>query len=416
VKYAIVIPEGAADDPIAELEGCTPLVAAHTPHLDSLSQTGRLGTAILTPAGRECTDDVTLMSLLGYAPRRHLLGCAPIEAAGRNLTLQPGQWALRLSMVTVDDDRMIDHTAGGIGGAETAALLQDLAGAVHEQLGEAVRGMRLVPARGHRAFLIDDAGRSFADLVTHAPPLLLDKPIRKHLPGGKPGDLLRDIIETSAACFQQHPVNQARTEAELEPATHVWPWGAGCGIDSKNGLPAFADRYEGLRGVMVCSRDVPAGLARLIGWDVRRVDDDAGYVKKGKLATEALDAYDVVCVHTCSPDVAAHKRDVEGKIDALAAIDKHIIAPLADRLRSCKQWRILVAPTHYTHTLSRRHHVAPAPFLMAGERVETLLHEPYTEANADASDLHIEIGDELMEYFLFGSGIRRPRKKRHDEQ
>ena len=411
MKYAIVIPEGAADAPIAELEGCTPLVAAHTPRLDVLSQNGRLGTAVLTPAGRECTDDVTLLSLLGYAPHHHPLGCAPIEAVGRDLTLPPGRWALRLSLVTVDNDRMIDHTAGDIGDAETAALLQDLAGALHEELGDAVRGMRLVPAGGHRALLIDDAGRSFADLVTHAPPLLLDKPIRKHLPGGDPGELIRDIIEISAACFEGHSVNQARIEAELEQATHVWPWGAGCGIDPKNRLPAFADRYDGLRGVMVCSRDIPAGLAKLIGWDERRVDNDADYVKKGELAAEALDDYDVVCVHTSSPDEAAHRGDLEGGIDALAAIDKHIIAPLADWLESFEQWRMLVAPTHYTHTTTRRHHAAPAPFLMTGERVETLLHEPYTEENADAADLHIEIGDELMEYFLFGSGIRRRRTK-----
>ncbi len=37
---------------------------------------------------------------------------------------------------------------------------------------------------------------------------------------------------------------------------------------------------------------------------------------------------------------------------------------------------------------------------MAGTRVKTVIREPFHEAAAETSDLHIPRGFELMEYFL----------------
>jgi len=41
---------------------------------------------------------------------------------------------------------------------------------------------------------------------------------------------------------------------------------------------------------------------------------------------------------------------------------------------------------------------------MCGKRIRSVLQRPFTEANSEESDLHIEFGHELMEYFLF-SGL-----------
>ena len=40
MKYAIIIPDGAADEPLKELNGKTPLEAAHTPNMDRVSLEG----------------------------------------------------------------------------------------------------------------------------------------------------------------------------------------------------------------------------------------------------------------------------------------------------------------------------------------------------------------------------------------
>src|SRR5437016_2498449 len=66
MKYAIIIPDGAADEPLAELGGKTPLEAAHTPNMDRIAMEGRQGTARTVPAGFESGSDVATMCLLGY--------------------------------------------------------------------------------------------------------------------------------------------------------------------------------------------------------------------------------------------------------------------------------------------------------------------------------------------------------------
>jgi hypothetical protein len=45
--------------------------------------------------------------------------------------------------------------------------------------------------------------------------------------------------------------------------------------------------------------------------------------------------------------------------------------------------------------------------LMVGDHIDALLERPYDEASALDSDLHVAVGHELMEYFLFGSRMRR---------
>jgi 2,3-bisphosphoglycerate-independent phosphoglycerate mutase len=43
MKYALIIPDGAADTPIPELAGNPPLQAARKPHMDSVASNGQCG-------------------------------------------------------------------------------------------------------------------------------------------------------------------------------------------------------------------------------------------------------------------------------------------------------------------------------------------------------------------------------------
>ncbi len=43
MKYAIIIPDGAADEPLAELGGRTPIEAAGTPNMDRIALNGEAG-------------------------------------------------------------------------------------------------------------------------------------------------------------------------------------------------------------------------------------------------------------------------------------------------------------------------------------------------------------------------------------
>src|SRR4028119_2280901 len=53
MKYAIIIPDGAADEPLKELGGKTPLEAAETPNMDRVATEGRQGLVRTGPGGVE---------------------------------------------------------------------------------------------------------------------------------------------------------------------------------------------------------------------------------------------------------------------------------------------------------------------------------------------------------------------------
>src|SRR3954470_25042741 len=127
MKYAIIIPDGAADDPLAELNGKTPIEAAATPNMDRVATEGRQGAGQQIPDGCESGSGVAIMSLLGYDPKVYHTGRAPLEAAAQNIPLAPTDWVFRCNLVTVVDGIMKDHSAGGISDAEAQTLIRELA-------------------------------------------------------------------------------------------------------------------------------------------------------------------------------------------------------------------------------------------------------------------------------------------------
>ncbi len=396
MKYVIIIPDGAADFPIDDLGGKTPLQAAATPNTDRLALMGRLGTAATTPKGMPCGSDVCTMSLLGYDPVRYHSGRAPLEAAALGIELNDTDWIFRVNFVTVIDGKMQDHSAGHISDEEGRRLLTDFASRVD------LPGATLYPGVSYRNIMVDSSGRDWSELVTVPPHDIPGEPLLRHLPvGGENAKLLHTLMDRSAELFGTHEINLTRQEMGELPATHLWPWGQG----RKPSMPGFQSRFK-LRGAMITAVDLLAGISHFIGWD--RLDvpgqtsyHDNDYIATGRHAIAAIDNYDVLCVHVEAPDEASHAADATTKVAAIEAIDKHVVGPIHEALQKRgEDWRILLLPDHYTRIDNRKHDPTPVPFLMAGKNVRSVREVPFSEENADSSDLHIDFGHELMEYFL----------------
>lgn len=123
MKYAIVIPDGCADEPQASLDGRTPLEAARIPAIDRLAAAGVVGRANHVPASLPAGSDVANLSLLGYNPLEHFTGRAPLEAAAQAIRLGPNDLAIRCNLVTIENQQMRDFTAGHISTDEARELL-----------------------------------------------------------------------------------------------------------------------------------------------------------------------------------------------------------------------------------------------------------------------------------------------------
>jgi 2,3-bisphosphoglycerate-independent phosphoglycerate mutase len=123
MKYAIVIPDGCADEPQASLGGRTPLQAANTPAMDEIARLGVVGRSNNVPAHLPAGSDVANLSLFGYDPNKYFTGRAPLEAAAQGIKLGPDDWAIRCNLVTIEDQTMRSFTADHISTAEATERL-----------------------------------------------------------------------------------------------------------------------------------------------------------------------------------------------------------------------------------------------------------------------------------------------------
>jgi 2,3-bisphosphoglycerate-independent phosphoglycerate mutase len=396
MKYAIIIPDGAADEPLVELGGKTPLEAADTPNMDRIAREGKIGLVRTVPDGFESGSDVATMCLLGYDPAVYHTGRAPLEAAAQRIKLSPTDWVFRCNLVTVKDGVMKDHSAGGISDAEAEVLLGDLAKAIN------FPGFQFYQGVSYRHLLVYRGQEQF-DVQTKPPHEIPEEKTEPWLPRGAGQETLRKIIEISANLFAEHPINLERRQAGKNTATQVWLWGQG----HAPAMPSFVNKFKVKSGCMITGVDLLRGLAVLLGWDVHEVDGmtsfhDTNYVGQGIDTAAMLDKYDLVLSHIEAPDEASHQADWKTKIEAIEHIDKHVVGPVYEKMKQFPEWRILVMPDHPTNIATRKHGYAPTLFAMAGTGVKSSAQPAYAEKQAAAGGLKIEKGHELMEYFLRG--------------
>lgn len=393
MKYAIVIAAGIADEPIEVLDGRTPLETARTPYIDWISIHGRQGRVRTIPEGFDPGSDVATLSLMGYDPRRVNPGFAPLEAAARSVSIPTDALVFRCNLVTVDDGAMHDATGGHISTAEAKTLIDDLNASL------VGLGAQFHTGVSYRNLMVlsDALDLQVRCTPAHAFP---GKPILDHLPKGRAADRLIAIMDQAKAILARHEVNTVRQDLGEDPVSNIWLWGQG----RSTRLDSFPKRF-GLSAVATAAVDLIRGFARLA--DLRFVETPTAtgdlhtdYVAKGIAAARALDQADLVVVHVEAPQEAAWQGDIEGKIRAIEQIDEHIVGPLREALSRFDDWRILFATDHPTPVERRVHTTTPPPFCMAGRAIHTVLAQPFTEASAEKSDLQIDPGHELMEYFL----------------
>ena len=113
-KFVIVIPDGAADEPFAALEGRTRAAGGVDSGDGPDCRRGDRRPVAERPDRFLPASDVATLSLLGYDPERYYTGRAPLEAAAMGIELGPDDWAVRCNLMTIRDGKLTDFTAGHI--------------------------------------------------------------------------------------------------------------------------------------------------------------------------------------------------------------------------------------------------------------------------------------------------------------
>ncbi|MDZ7696431.1 MAG: cofactor-independent phosphoglycerate mutase [Deltaproteobacteria bacterium] len=399
-KFVLLVGDGMADYPLAELGGKTPLETARTPHMDRIAAC-RVGLARTIPDGMSPGSDVANLALLGYDPLQYHTGRAPFEAASMGVDLASDQVAFRMNLVTLDhrSDQeiiMLSHSSGDLSTEEAVPLVDTLKAELNSPI------LAIHTGVAYRHLLVWHNGPE--DAGTIPPHDVLDQNMAPYL-SGKDRDPVVDLIRQSWKYLDDHPVNQERRRSGLKAANSIWPWGQGRALQ----LPSFQYQY-GLKGGGISAVDLLRGIGVYAGLMPILVEGATGYLDtnysgKAEEALKALDHLDFVFVHVEAPDEASHSGNVEDKIEAIEAFDAKVVGAILHGLERFDAYRVLVVSDHLTPIIKRTHTSDPTPFAWATkeELVGIKGTARFTEKSASASGLFFERGHELMPMFLSGA-------------
>jgi 2,3-bisphosphoglycerate-independent phosphoglycerate mutase len=400
MKYLVILADGAADYPLKQLEGRTPLQVCRKPLLDQLAQTAEIGMVRTVPPGMPPGSDVANLAVLGYNPRIYYTGRSPLEAASIGVDLGPADVALRCNLVTLSAENdyaaqiMIDYSSDEITTAEAAALMTVIAAAFNSKAFTFYSGI------SYRHLLVWHQGS--LDLRLTPPHDISDRPIGAYLPQGTDAALLLEMMQRSQAILNRHPVNQRRAARGLRPANSIWLWGQG----KKPQIDNFTAKY-GLQGTVISAVDLIKGLGLLAGLEVVTVAGATGNVHtnfRGKAAA-ALEAFragrDFVFLHFEAPDEAGHRGELENKLLALEKIDAEVLGTILPELAKIDQdYRIMVLPDHPTPLTLKTHTADPVPYLIYQSKSTSGYNRTYDEVTARESGILLEDGYRLMDRFI----------------
>ncbi len=392
-KYIVLIPDGMADDPLAELGGLTPLEAADTPHMNALAGRGLVGMVRNVPAGMSPGSDVAVMSVLGYDPARYHTGRAPLEAPAIGVDLEPGLIAYRMNLITITNGQMVDFTAGHISNDEATVLVETLEQFIGSE------EFRFYSGTSYRHLLVT-TDRDLLEMTCRPPHDIIGQSIINYLPRGPKAERLLDLMDRAGEILESHEINVQRKESGKNPANRIWFWGQGV----RPQMPLFKDVF-GISGAIISAVPLLQSLAAYLGLECVHVDGmtgylDTNYIGKGKAAVEALKKHDFVCIHVEAPDEAGHCGDYQAKIEAIERIDQDVLGTVVDDLNHYDQWRILVLPDHPTPVTLRTHTSKPVPFLLCGTGIDSVGVKEMGESHARSTGILIDKGHRLTEILL----------------
>jgi 2,3-bisphosphoglycerate-independent phosphoglycerate mutase len=219
MKYIILLGDGMSDQPEAEYNGKTPLMAAKKPNMDLLAKMGRSGVLKTIPDALHPGSEVANLAVLGYDVEAVYEGRGVIEAASIGIELEDGDMAMRCNLVTLQEDIILNHSAGHISTEEADELIKYLnthlgTDQIHFYTGVSYRNLLVIKGGNKNVNCIpphDVPGK-------HYKPLL---PSANDSSGQETAQLLNDLIRQSIELLENHPVNLTRKSVGKSGQLHL---------------------------------------------------------------------------------------------------------------------------------------------------------------------------------------------------
>ncbi|MEJ2126242.1 MAG: cofactor-independent phosphoglycerate mutase [Candidatus Bathyarchaeota archaeon] len=399
MKYLLVLGDGMADYPVAQLDGKTPLEVAVKPNIDLIAAKGQSGLLKTVPEDMTPGSGTAILSVLGYDPKVCYSGRGPFEAAGRNINLNKQDVAFRCNLITEKDGRLADYSAGHISSMEASQLIDSI--------------KQELPKPDNVDFFVGLDYRHFLVVRDYLPKEILYCTLPHNAIGEKISDIMpraesedarvlqkdmQNMILDSKAVLENHPINVARKDAGKNVANMIWPWGGG----RVPTMPTFMERF-GVSSAVISAVDLVKGIGVYAGMKVIEVPHvtgmyDTNYEGKADYAMKALEDFDMVFVHLEAPDEAGHAKDCELKIKTIEDLDKRLIGRIMDKVGD--NVTIAVLPDHPTPLKIGTHTRDPVPFSIYSPAKNGDSVKQFDEKSAKKGRCGSIQGEDFMRLFL----------------
>ncbi|HEW92488.1 MAG TPA: cofactor-independent phosphoglycerate mutase [Thermotogaceae bacterium] len=362
MKYIIILGDGMADRPIAELGNKTPLMAANTPNIDELCRKGRCGRLITVPDDMPPGSEIANMAVLGYDVKKVYQGRGVLEAASMGIELEDTDIAMRCNLICIENEKIKNHSAGHISNVEAKELITVLQDKLETEK------VKFYPGVSYRHLLVikgeknnvkctpphDVPGSLFKDVLV--------KPVDDDV---ALSNLLNNLIFKSQEILSKHPVNQKRVSEGKDPANSIWPWSPGI----KPKMKTLQELY-GVSGAMISAVDLLYGIGKYAGMKAVKVKGSTGlyttnYEGKAKAAVDALKEVDLVYLHIEASDEAGHEGDYELKKKTIEYLDSRVVKYIMkETAKMDEPVTIALIPDHPTPCDIKTHTRDAVPFII----------------------------------------------------
>ena len=402
MKYIIILGDGMADEPIGSLGGRTPLQAACKPSIDRVAALGRSGMLATVPAGFAPGSEIANLSVLGYDLPKVFEGRGSLEAASMGVRIEDGEMAMRCNLLTIEQGRIKNHSAGHITSEEAAELIVFL----QKELGGG--DANFFPGVSYRHLLkLKGGDKRIATTPPHDVPgtPYRDVLVRALVPEAEATAVrINELVERSQELLKDHPVNRARVAAGKDPANSIWPWSPGY----RPRMETLMQRYGIRDGVVISAVDLIKGIGVYAGLKPVDVEGATGlyttnYEGKARAALDALRTHDFVFLHIEASDEAGHEGDAELKVRTIEYLDSRVVKTILDEISGWDEpVSMAILPDHPTPCALRTHTAKPVPFTIYRTGVSGDGVQRFDERSAQEGSYGNLSGDEFMNLFIDG--------------
>ena len=389
-----------SDEPLANYNNKTPLQMACKPHIDWLAKHGRSGMLKTVPESMHPGSEIANMAVLGYDVEKVFEGRGVLEAASMGVELEPGDLGLRCNLLTIEDSKIKNHSAGHISNEEAAELIRFL----DKKLGSET--VKFYPGVSYRHLMVIKGG--IKDFQCTPPHDVTGIPFKNVMPTAKTekakrtSDLISQLIVKSQDLLENHEVNQKRKAAGKEPANSIWPWSPGY----KPAMPTIKEMFGINKSAVISAVDLIQGIGIYAGMEVIKVEGatglyDTNYEGKAKAAIDALKENDFVYLHIEASDEAGHEGDVELKTRTIEYLDQRVVKYILEETQKMdEEVAIAILPDHPTPCALKTHTRDAVPFTIYKPSVTPDSVEVYDEFDPQKGVLGLLKGDGFIREFL----------------